>query len=46
MHLKINKVILISKFGSGSLSGKMLLVGIVENNKLMLIIEQVRLSED
>ena len=33
----------ITKFGSGALSGKMLLVWIVENNKFMFTLGQVRL---
>ena len=32
-------------WGSGALSGKMMLVRIVENNKMKLILEQVRLSK-
>ena len=31
--------------GSGALPGKMLLVMIIENNKMMLILGQVRLSK-
>ncbi len=34
-----------SLIGSGALSDKMLLVRIVENNKLMLILGQIRLSK-
>ena len=33
------------KCRTGALSGKMLLVRIVENNKLMLVLAQVRLSK-
>ena len=35
----------IRNIGSGALSGKMLLLRIIENNKLMIILGQVRLSE-
>ena len=41
--MEINWLIIV--FGSGALSGKMLLVRIVENNKLMIIVRQVRLNK-
>ena len=35
----------IKLLGSGALNGEMLLVRIIENNKIMLILGQVRLSK-